>query len=56
MALPPPTTKKPGIAPGSCRDSWKAARKSLSKEERRAARVEKKEYYKARRWSKSNGI
>jgi len=40
MALPP--KKKRGMAQGSRRGGWKAARKSLSKEERRAARVEKR--------------
>jgi superfamily II DNA helicase RecQ len=41
MALPP--KKRRGIAPGSRRGGWKAARKSLSKDERRVARVEKKD-------------
>ena len=40
MALPP--KKRRGIAPGS-RRGWKAARKSLSKDERRVARTEKKD-------------
>jgi superfamily II DNA or RNA helicase len=35
--------KKRGIALGSRKGGWKAARKSLSKEERRVARVEKRE-------------
>ena len=39
----PVRKKKRGIAQGSRKVGWKAARKSLSKEERRVARVEKRE-------------